>query len=65
MQQYTVTLKNLVKRIENDQKYIATHPKCGKVLNNRINRNKELIIQCVMENKDNPLLGKIEMAGQY
>lgn len=54
-----VTLKNLVNRIKMDEEFFEKHPEKKEMLNKHISDTKELIIQCVLENKDNPLLDKI------
>lgn len=56
-----VTLKNLAYRIKLSEKFIKEHPEKKEMLMRHINRQKEYIIQCVLENLHNPLLDEIAM----
>lgn len=56
-----VTLKNLAYRIKLSEKFIKEHPEKKEMLTMHINRQKEYIIQCVLENLHNPLLDEIAM----
>ena len=57
-----VSLKNLVNRIEMSEKFIKQHPEQEEMLRKHINKQKEYIVQCVLENSQNSLLNKITMA---
>lgn len=54
-----VTLKNLVNRIVLNTELLEKHPENKELLERKIAESKELIIQCVLQNKDNALLNKI------
>lgn len=54
-----VTLKNLVNRMNTNEKFLKEHPENREMLERKITETKELIIQCVMQNEDNPLLDNI------
>lgn len=54
-----VTLKNLVNRLNTNKKFLKEHPENKEMLERKIAETKELIIQCVMQNEDNPLLDNI------
>ena len=56
-----VSLKNLVNRIEHDTEFLNLYPEKKDLLVRRIERTKEEIIKCVMQNKDNILLERIFM----
>lgn len=56
-----VTLKNLVNRIKMDEELLENHPENKEMLNKHISETKECIIQCILSNRDNPLLDKIVM----
>lgn len=56
-----VTLKNIVNRIELETKLLSQHPEDKEMLERHIRENKELIVQCVLQNKDNPLLNQIRV----
>ena len=56
-----LTLKNIVNRIELETKLLSQHPEDKEMLERRIKENKELIVQCVLQNKDNPLLNQIRV----
>lgn len=55
----TVTLKNLVNRINLDKKFLARHPEHKEMLERRIANTERLIIECVMTNGNNSALGAI------
>lgn len=57
----SVSLKNLVYRIELDKKFMKEHPEKKEMLQRHIDDQKSYIIQCVLENSKNPLLDKIKM----
>lgn len=61
LKEQKVSLKSLVKRVELDKRLINKHPSQSKQLKRNIERQKEYIIQCVLENANNPLLDKIIM----
>lgn len=54
-----VTLKNLVNRMNANEKLLKEHPENREMLERKITETKELIIQCVMQNENNPLLDNI------
>lgn len=54
-----VTLKHLVNRIEHREKLLRDYPEQKEMLEKGIQRAKDEIILCVMENKNNVLLEKI------
>lgn len=54
-----VTLKNLVNRMNANEKFLKEHTENKEMLERKIAETKELIIQCVMQNEDNPLLDNI------
>ena len=56
-----VSLKSLVNRVKQDEEILEGHPENRDMLNMRILETKELIIQCVIQNKDNSLLDNIVM----
>lgn len=57
-----INLKNLACRIDMDRRILSTaHPANIELLKRHIKKQEELIIQCVMENLNNPLLEKIKM----
>lgn len=56
-----VTLKNLAYRIKLSEKFIKEHPEKKEMLTMHINKQKEYVIQCVLENSENPLLDEIMM----
>ena len=56
-----VSLKNLVNRIETDEKLLEKNPQNKEILQNRITKSKELIIKCVLQNSNNILLEDIIM----
>ena len=55
------TLRHLVNRINMNEEFLKVHKENKEMLERKIEEAKELIIQCVLENKDNPLLDKISM----
>lgn len=48
-------------RIELDEKFLEEHPEKKEMLKRHIEKQKEYIIQCVLENSGNPLLAEITM----
>ena len=54
-----VTLKNLVNRLNTNEKFLKEHPENKELLERKITETKELIIQCVLQNEDNSLLDNI------
>lgn len=54
-----ITLKNLVNRMNTYEKFLKEHPENREMLERKIEETKELIVQCVMQNEDNPLLDNI------
>lgn len=56
-----VTLANIVNRIVTDTELLKRHPENKELLEKRIEKNKTLIVECVMQNKYNPLLDGICM----
>lgn len=54
-----VTLQNLVNQINLNEKFAKEHPENKEMLDRKITETKELIIQCVMQNENNPLLDNI------
>lgn len=54
-----VTLKNLVNRINMNEKFLKEHPENKEMLERKILETKELILKCVIQNKNNPLLENI------
>lgn len=48
-----VTLQNLVNRINLNEKFAKEHPENKEMLDRKITKTKELIIQCVMQNENN------------
>jgi len=58
-------LKNLVLRIKQDERLFIDHPENAEIIRKHMDKQKEYIIQCVMENVNNPLLRKIEIGISY
>jgi len=54
-----ITLANIVNRIETDMGLLQKHPESKEMLEKRIAENKELIVECVLQNKHNTLLDEI------
>lgn len=46
-----VTLRNLVNRLDTNEKFLKEHPENKEMLDRKISETKELIIQCVLQNK--------------
>lgn len=46
-----VTLRNLVKRLDTNEKFLKEHSENKEMLERKIKETKELIIQCVLQNK--------------
>lgn len=44
-----------------NEKFLKDHKENKEMLERKIEETKDLIIQCVLQNKDNPLLDKISM----
>ena len=51
-----VTLKNLVIRLDNEQEFLKKNPEKKEMLEKRISLTKELIIKCILQNKNDNLL---------
>ena len=54
-----VTLRNLVKRLDTNEEFLKEYSENKEMLERKIKETKELIIQCVLQNKDNSLLENI------
>ena len=54
-----VTLKNLVNRLNTNEKFLKEHPENKELLERKIAETKELIIQCILQNENNSLLDSI------
>lgn len=54
-----VTLRNLVNRLNTNESFLKEHPENKEMLERKSIETKELIIQCVLQNKDNSLLENI------
>ena len=54
-----VTLRNLVNRLNTNEKFLKVHPENKEMLERKIAETKKLIIQCVLQNEDNSLLNNI------
>lgn len=54
-----ITLKNLVNRLNTNEKFLKEHPENKEFLERKNEEIKELIIQCILQNKDNSLLDDI------
>lgn len=54
-----VTLKNLLYRLIEDEDLIKINPESKELLTKRIEQHKELIIKCLIENKDSSLMDSI------
>ncbi len=54
-----VTLQNLVNRMNLNEKFLKEHPENKEMLEIKIAKTKELIIQCVLQNDGNSLLEQI------
>lgn len=59
--QMKISLGNLVNRIEFDTKRLQEYPEHKEMLEKRIARSKELIVECALQNKHNPMLERILM----
>ena len=59
------SLRHLVNRINMNEKFLKDHKENKEMLERKIEETKELIIQCVLQNKDNPLLDKISMKSWF
>lgn len=56
-----VSLWNLIKRLEFRSHLLKEHPEAEDMLNRHMERTKQLIIECILQNKDNPLFKRILM----
>ena len=56
-----ITLLNLISRIELDTHLIKKHPEHKEMLERRIQRNKELIVKCVLQCKNEYILEQITL----
>ena len=54
-----VTLKDLINRLNINEKFLKEHPENKELLERKNAEIKELIIQCILQNKDNSLLNDI------
>ena len=54
-----VTLRNLVNRLNTNEKFLKKHPENKEMLERKIAETKELILQCVLQNEGKSLLGDI------
>lgn len=54
-----VTLGNLVRRIEFDNKMLESHPENADMIKNHIEKQKQYIVDCVLKNSDNLALENI------
>ena len=59
------SLRHLVNRINMNEKFLKDHKENKEMLERKIEETKELIIKCVLQNKDNPLLDKISMKSEF
>ena len=56
-----ITLLNLISRIELDTRLLKKHPEHKEMLERRIRRNKELIVQCVLQCNNEYILKQITL----
>lgn len=54
-----VTLRNLVNRLNTNEKFLREHPENKEMLERKIAETKELILQCVLQNEGKSLLDDI------
>lgn len=54
-----ITLRNLVNRLNTNEKFLKEHPENKEMLERKIAETKELIVQCVLQNDGNSLLDSI------
>lgn len=54
-----VTLRNLINRLNTNEKFLRNHPENKEMLEREIAETKELIVQCVLQNDGNSLLDSI------
>ena len=54
-----VTLRNLVNRLNTNEKFLKEHPENKEMLERKNAETKELIIQCILQNENNHLLDDI------
>ena len=54
-----VTLRNLVNRLNTNEKFLKEHSENKEMLERKTAETKELIIQCVLQNEGNSLLDNI------
>lgn len=57
-----ITLMDLVARLDMDVSMLNKHPENKEILNERIKDTIILILICVMENKDNEILGRLRLS---
>lgn len=55
------SLKELVNRIKFCEKMAANNSEYKEISEKQISKTKEYIVQCVLQNEDNPLLDRITM----
>lgn len=56
----SVTLNHLARRLIRDEQFLKAHPENKEMLEKRINNHKEMIIEAVRNNIDNPFLSMID-----
>lgn len=54
-----VTLRNLVNRLNTNEKFLKEHPENKEMLERKIVETRELIVRCVLQNDGNSLLDDI------
>lgn len=54
-----ITLRNLVNRLNTNEKFLKEHPENKEMLERKNAETKELIVQCVLQNDGNSLLDDI------
>lgn len=54
-----VTLRNLVNRLNTNEKFLKEHPENKEMLERKIAETTELILQCVLQNEGKSLLDDI------
>ena len=54
-----ITLRNLVNRLNTNEKFLKEHSENKEMLERKIAETKELIVQCVLQNDGNSLLDSI------
>ena len=59
------SLRHLVNRINMNEEFLKDHKENKEMIERIIEEAKEIINQCVLQNKDNPLLDKISMKSEF